>query len=511
MAHIPETGSTTTASPPPRRFFRPRFSLAALFGVMTLACVGVWYWYQWPYEVEHLTYDSGPEPRKVVEREVETVRNVWSRDQKTVRHGPWVVYGGKGQKKQEGNYRNGAKHGVFVRYDKKGKKEQEDHYASGILHGASRRWWHGRLVEETFYDRGVLHGRNHSRSWNGDIAELQYEHGRLEGPYLLSQPVVEGEFRGGKPDGEWTYFTGYWFDERSPAGLTAEWQDGVPTGTWELVDLGFSPDATIGITMQFNGGRLVKVEPDVLEPRLAELLAQGEIHDPKLIRALFSVTEVNVIGLPFRDVVEILARPSEAQVVLSQAALELRPESVPDYESFPFRGGRVPTNPLDPFVPGKTELLQLPITCGFESLPLIAVLRKILEPLGLVCEYRYGVLRITTPDEAARGDMTGVTTIVPPRGSRLEAAWQRPADLTFTETPLSDALQLLESTADVRFDISRLPAKYQSIPTTRNIRGLPLKHSLGCLLDGFPLCASLDGETIVVELQDGHPLAEPIP
>src|SRR6187401_2543243 len=115
------------SGPRPRRWL-PRFSLAALFVLVTLSAVGVWYWYQWPFEVENVEYGKAtvdpfrapgatalPNSRQqIVRREVESVRRVWSRERKTIRHGPRKVYDGQGRLLAEGHYSNGVRHGRFV-------------------------------------------------------------------------------------------------------------------------------------------------------------------------------------------------------------------------------------------------------------------------------------------------------------------------------------------------------------------------------------------------------------
>ena len=88
------------------RLWRLQFSLASVFVLMTLSAIGVWFWYQRPYEVENKELasapaillrlrDTPPGFPAPVRREVETVRRVWGG--KTVRHGPRRIYDGTGK------------------------------------------------------------------------------------------------------------------------------------------------------------------------------------------------------------------------------------------------------------------------------------------------------------------------------------------------------------------------------------------------------------------------------
>src|SRR5690348_2711403 len=101
------------------RRFRIQFSLATLFGLMTLAAVGAWYWYQRPFEIEtKVAQPLGPPVAAGWKyREVDTVRRLWGG--KTMRHGPLRVYDTKGTLVTLDDYRDGEKHGQSLRYTPK--------------------------------------------------------------------------------------------------------------------------------------------------------------------------------------------------------------------------------------------------------------------------------------------------------------------------------------------------------------------------------------------------------
>jgi hypothetical protein len=375
-----------------------------LFVLTTLACVGTAIWYQWPYPVEHTEYEedrhqaAAGQPvngkRAIARREVQWVRNVFSRDGKTIRHGPWTAFNGKGAKVAEGNYRNGAREGVFRNYDDNGRLIRERHFARDELHGPSRQWnGAGKLVALMNYDRGALHGK----------CELRCEDGQLQ------------------------------------------------------------------MALTFARGRLRNAEPEIIDERLRELLAEGAITDKRHFDELLRPTQVAFVECPLKDAVLYLGDNHDMPIrlLLEDSAISI----------------------------------DAPITCKMEEpLPLMVAFRQMLEPLGLVCDYRYSVFRVTTPERAREPDRTGLDQIVPPPGTRLAAAWEAPSEMDFIETPLKDTLLYMEDMHSIRFDISALPAEYRDrVTVTTSLSRIPFKHALALLLEQQKLRASLTGETIVLE------------
>jgi hypothetical protein len=268
--------------------------------------------------------------------------------------------------------------------------------------------------------------------------------------------------------------------------VVENYSDGVPHGKWEWLD--GAGHATI--TAEFRLGKLesFRASPEC-DQRLAQLLAEGAIDDPNLVRQLLMNTRIEFRRTPFMHAIQIVKEFSGAHLTMQ----ELRKASPPD---------------------GVESWLELPVTCKAEG-PLIEVLASILRPLGLVCDYRYGMLSICPSVGVEEWqDPTGVTTLTPPAGSNLAANWNSQTSLEFIETPLKNALQIVTDIHGVKFDLSHLPAEpiqrlpYGQIVVTYNVSGITLKNGLGAMLDAHDLQARLDGETIVIELQPDHPLAE---
>lgn len=144
--------------------------------------------------------------------------------------------------------------------------------------------------------------------------------------------------------------------------------------------------------------------------------------------------------------------------------------------------------------------LDTPVSIHEARLPLIATLGKIVKPLELTCDYRYGSIFVTSPEQYARGDRSGIYAIKPPPGSRLAEVWDKPINMEFLERPLVSALKhITELTGGrVLFDVSHLPKNYHDVPVTRTMEQPP-RHFLAVTLDELELQAELEGETIVLK------------
>jgi hypothetical protein len=103
-----------------RRWFVPRFSLAAALLTLTLVAVGLWYWFRVPFEIVH--EENG-------RREVETVCRTWNG---TIRHGPRLVYL-DGRLSLVEHYRNGVAHGSWKWFDPAGNAYLEAEFDRGKL------------------------------------------------------------------------------------------------------------------------------------------------------------------------------------------------------------------------------------------------------------------------------------------------------------------------------------------------------------------------------------------
>ena len=270
--------------------------------------------------------------------------------------------------------------------------------------------------------------------------------------------------------------------------LLESYRDGIPHGQWEWRDSA----GHVTISAEFRFGRLesFQASPEC-DQRLARHLAEGTI-DPRVAHELLKDNKWEFIETPLKDALQILQDTHLIPI-----------------ECYGVARARGPSPPASD---RPSISIDMPITCNGVDRPLIVVLGKMLQPHGLVCDYRYGSLWVTERADAENWkDPTGVSEIVPPAGSRLAAQWEAASRMEFVETPLADAFRIVENTNLVKFDTSPAPDSIvhsSRITVTLNVSGLPLKHCLGMLLDRVDCQAKLDGETIVIDLQPDHPEAK---
>lgn len=271
--------------------------------------------------------------------------------------------------------------------------------------------------------------------------------------------------------------------------LVENYRDGIPHGKWEWL-LG---EERPYITAEFHLGRLVSFQAsDGCDQRLARHLVEGTIDDPKVAKELLFLTRIDFIETPLKDAM---------RTVMDMHGIPITCQGLRKQVSVPGPIGAPPRT---------FQLRNLPVTAEAQDVPLIVAFARILQPHGLVCDYRYGMLWIAEREEAENWkDPTGTTELVPPPGSKLAATWEEPNQFDFIETPLRDACAVIGQRHGVKFDLSRVPGPPPDrplghMPVNSIVRGLPVKHALGAVLESVDCRARLDGEIIVIELQPGH-------
>lgn len=306
------------------------------------------------------------------------------------------------------------------------------------------------------------------------------------------------------------------------------YRDGVPHGKWEWMD----GTGRNYITAEFQTGKLASLQASKeCDQRLAKLLAAGALDDPGMVKKLFEPCRLSFNRTPLKDAMDVLMDShtiqiscqqlrepmgyvefgNDGSIVAADATAEIDRPLFADLavRDRMIRFVRGPKSPGAKLAIRKYDAL---VTSEGVDVPLIAAFGKILQPRGLVCDYRYGMLYVVER-EGVEGwkDPTGTQTLVPPVGSRLAKTWEHKSVCEFINTPLDDALQILSDMNLVEFDSSRIPkatSGNDQILVTTNLSGLSFKQTLGALLDSVDCQASLNGETIVIELQPNHPLAD---
>jgi hypothetical protein len=446
---------------PSRYRIRLQFSLATLFGLMTLSALGVWYWYQRPFEVETKVADPFGPPVTAgwTYREVDTVRRLWGG--KTMRHGPRRVYDSTGRLTTTENYRNGEKHGQFIRYTKQGTKSSEQTFVRGKRHGPSLRWdSSGNLTAEENYADDLRHGPFLDRYPDGTLA-------------------IDAKYERGMPTGKWTWSPVAKQSSSEPARgtITGQWQDAVPQGHWEWRDA----DNDVYLAADFQDGHVAASQELAIHPQALESVVYAAGRNPALMTILFRPINLEFQDLPLKDVVLQCTRTANVPIRFdfrSMAAAYLSPD--------------------------------LPISAHIADEPLLVGISKMLRPYSLDCDFRHGMLCIVPASSLATWeDATDVSGIIPPPGSHLADEWTKTTTVDVVEMPLKDVALYLQEVHRVRFDLSLMPTTPQpnasfvtaDTPVTASLRGISFKEALAIILENIGCKASLQGETIVIDPQ----------
>jgi len=254
--------------------------------------------------------------------------------------------------------------------------------------------------------------------------------------------------------------------------LVENYRNGLAHGPWKWFDTA----GNVYLEAEFDRGKLLTFQGQRCEPRLARHLAERTINDPVLVQELLQPVSLDFIETPLKDVFQLIKDMRGIQLELDVKRLE---EAGVNIDS--------------------------PVTCNTNNLPLIVAFKELFAGYRLAADYRYGTLVVTTTQSAESWrDPTGVTTMVPPRGSTLEKAWTRPARFEFIETPMADALLFIEDQHGIQLDASKV-IEFQKqvaphgLPVTCNLNGLSLRDSLGLLLEPLDFRVTLRGETLVIE------------
>ncbi|HEY2411690.1 MAG TPA: hypothetical protein VGI40_05585 [Pirellulaceae bacterium] len=455
-----------TNNQPRLRRFRLQFSLASVFVLMTLCAIGTWYWYQRPFAVEHNIVLPADDPFADTppwsRREVEYVRRVWGG--KTRRHGPRREYDNKGTLLSLESYRNGQKHGEFVNYNSlTAAKTSLQAFVRGQRHGPSQLWnARGDLILDEAYYYGVRHGHHDARHSDGT-------------------PAIDAHFNRGIPIRKWSWFpiAQNSSGNKATGSIIGHWRDGVPEGHWEWFDAA----GQMYLSAKFSDGRIANSDTGDLSPRMLEALIMATGETPQILLRAFTPVDLEFRETTVRGIASFMVDQVSLPIVINLPRLE-----------------------------SAHVTLDSRITFHEENTPFLFALGKMLAPLGLGCEYRYGVFFIDTADTIGNWeDTTGVSQLIPRRGSHLAGEWNRftTLDLEIYARPLKDVTLYLQEVHHVRFDLSLLPLvqKPNANVATPNslvasdLRGLSFQNCLAMLLDQLHCKASLRGETIVIEPQ----------
>lgn len=465
-----------------RRFVRLQFSLATLFVLMTASAVGTWYWYQLPYRVERAIASPGgfclagmsdaqiaalsALPPKF--REVRYMRRL--PDGQAMAHGPYRLYDLAGNLLRRGNYREGKAHGTFVSYSPAGRKSVEDTFAGGSRSGPHKEWYaNGQLELYEEYLNDALHGVKRVWYRHGTLArEEHYRQGKADGAFGCwdgqGGSWVSGAFKDGVADGEWI-----WLPKGGiVASIHGSWSAGRAHGTWQWK----KANGSAYLAAEFRQGRALRMEPNILSPRVLEQLVAESVSEPVTFAEDFTAQkEMDLRTLPSRRFYHLLK--------LNDRRLQ-----------------------------GLSGRLVMPTE--FRSEPVAVVYAKLLHQKGLGYDLRRGELMIDSLASIAHWrDRTGVSDLCPDMRSKLQVALETSTDIDVVELPLSNLLEFLSELHSISIRLGRdghdgEHGPGEDVLVTVDYQSVLLRHALGRLLEAIDHRVRLEGETLVVERQPGR-------
>lgn len=197
-----------------------------------------------------------------------------------------------------------------------------------------------------------------------------------------------------------------------------------------------------------------------------------QIDDRRIANALQSLTKVEFSETRLKDAVDYLAAEQEIPLVIDP------------HHAHPMRV----------------------LTDELQGLELGWALEILLTPVDHACDYRYGVLWVTSAADAENWkDPTGVSDIIPPKGSQLAESWDEASEVRAVDLPLAQVIkeQLVPRLA-IDVDVSAIrPGDADSDYRVTCMRvGFEFKDVLGTVLYHARCRCELRGETLVILPQD---------
>lgn len=339
-----------------------------------------------------------------------------------------------------------------------------------LLHGPETRQ-QGDLIQKTIYFRGKPHGP-YQMTFKGKVRE-------------------RGQYVNGMKEGVWTY---------EDEGSTFEDEGSKHTVSWrhDKLDGPYQGRSDSGkeFRFDFSEGRLRLVDGRPATNRLLNLLESGALDESdgdgagyaRVGKELRRLTTMEFVEQPLQDVVLYLQEQHNLPMILDTSAIR------------------------DP---------KLPITADHKGIDLCSGLTLLTAPYDLGCDFRYGMIWITTAKDADDWhDPTGVAGIEPPKGTALARAWNEPASLVAINQPIGTMLTELAQRLVIEIDTSQLPPSANqplaperppSAPAspanmgssnpftiTANLIGLPFRHVLGFAVYKANCRCRLDGDKLIL-------------
>ena len=156
-----------------------------------------------------------------------------------VREGKWSEWYENGQKKEEGNFKDDKKDGEWTEWNESGQIEGETNYKGGkIIDGKDTVWHEDGQRQETNYKGGKKDGKETIWFENGQIqVEMNFKDGKEDGKFIVWQwdedvgrtIWIEGNYKDGKAEGKETT---YWPLPYTGKQYEGNYKDGKRDGKW---------------------------------------------------------------------------------------------------------------------------------------------------------------------------------------------------------------------------------------------------------------------------------------
>jgi len=307
-----------------------------------------------------------------------------------------------------------------------------------LKHGVDRLIVDGSLLESTTYDRGRKHGPYFSNRWSKQ-----------------GQPDTTGQYLHDRKEGTWT--------SSSYIKHTANWRAGQLDGPAVIETMHGKQ-----IHLLFAAGHLTEVNGQPARGRLFELLEPGLLNQ-KTAAALLAPAQFDFIEWPLVDVLVHLQKSIHLPLMLDNTRIADK---------------------------------QMLITAAYKGIDYCSALTLLTATHGLACDYRYGMIWITTPEDADDWhDPTGVADIQPPENSRLARVWNEPWGLAPYQEPLATVLARYAQRLAIEIDVTRIApteGNPQPFPITAREGGLRFHNALGLALYKAGCHCTLDHDKLVI-------------
>jgi hypothetical protein len=315
-----------------------------------------------------------------------------------------------------------------------------------------RQWGGGRMMEgpETLT--------------TGDLMQrTMFVHDRAHGPFQVTfkgKQRVGGQYVDDKKEGTWIH-------QQDGFTQIANWRRGKLDGEYT------SETPNGKSRWVFSAGRLLGADGHPVKSRLMDLCEADQL-DSRTATELSKQTTMEFVETPLKDALIYLQEQHGLPIALDDR---------------------------------RVANVDEPVTLALDGIDLGSALILLTSPRGLECDYRYGMVWVTTAEDAKDWhDPTGVAEIRPAKDSSIGRVWNEPSRLEAIHEPLASALARCVQRLAIEVDMTQVAPTTENpiaFSLTLNLNGLPFRHILGVALYETGCRCKLEGDTVVILPPDG--------